>query len=38
MNQTIETGYVFTPDMIDEIHEKFNTKTFTRGSAILTVL
>ena len=34
----IETGYPFTPDMNDEIVQKFNTQTFTQGSAILKVL
>ena len=41
MNQyypRIETGYPFTPDMNDEIVKKFNTQTFTQGSAILKVL
>ena len=33
----IETGYVFTPDMNDELVEKFNTSKFTRGSAILKI-
>ena len=32
----IETGYVFTPDMNDEIVNQFNTKTFTK-SAILKI-
>ena len=31
----IETGYAFTPDMNNELVEKFNTQTFTQGSAIL---
>ena len=31
----LETGYAFTPDMNDELVEKFNTQTFTQGSAIL---
>ena len=31
----IETGYAFTPDMNDELVEKFNIQTFTQGSAIL---
>ena len=31
----IETGYVFTEDMIDELVEKFNNQTLTQGSAIL---
>ena len=34
----IETGYPFTPDMNDEIVQKFNTQTFNQGSAILKVL
>ena len=34
----IETGYPFTPDMNDEIVQKFNTQTFTQGSAVLKVL
>ena len=33
----IETGYAFTPDMNDELVEKFNNQTFTQGSAILKV-
>ena len=33
----IETGYAFTPDMNDEVVEKFNTQTFTQGSAILKI-
>ena len=32
---SIETGYAFTPDMNDEIVEKLNNPTFTRGSAFL---
>ena len=31
----IETGYPFTPDMNNELVEKFNNQTFTQGSAIL---
>ena len=31
----IETGYAFTPNMNDELVEKFNSQTFTQGSAIL---
>ena len=31
----IETGYAFTPDMNDELVEKFNYQAFTQGSAIL---
>ena len=31
----IETGYAFTPDMNDELVEKFNNQTFTQVSAIL---
>ena len=30
----IETGFAFTPDMIDEIVEKFSEGNFTQGSAI----
>ena len=30
----IETGYAFTPDMNDDLVEKFNNQTFTQGSAI----
>ena len=33
----IETGYAFTPDMNDELVEKFNAQTFTQGSAILKI-
>ena len=33
----IETGYAYTRDMNDEIVEKFNNQTFTRGSAILKI-
>ena len=33
----IETSYDFTPDMNDELVEKFNTQTFTQGSAILKI-
>ena len=33
----IETGYSFTPEMNDELVEKFNTQTFTQGSAILKI-
>ena len=33
----IETGYAFTPDMNDELVEKFNNQTFTQGSAILKI-
>ena len=33
----IETGYAFTPDMNNEIVEKFNNQTFTQGSAILKI-
>ena len=33
----IETGYAFTKDMNDQLVEKFNTQTFTQGSAILKV-
>ena len=31
----IESSYAFTPDMNDELVEKFNTQTFTQGSAII---
>ena len=33
----IESGFAFTPDMNDELIEKFNNQTFTQGSAILKV-
>ena len=33
----IETGYAFTPDMNDELVEKFNNQIFTQGSAILKI-
>ena len=33
----IETGYAYTKDMNDELVEKFNNQTFTRGSAILKI-
>ena len=33
----IETGYVFTRDMNNELVEKFNNRTFTQGSAILKI-
>ena len=33
----IETGDAYTPDMNNEIVEKFNNQTFTRGSAILKI-
>ena len=33
----IETGYPFTPDMNDELVEKFNTGIFNQGSAILRI-
>ena len=33
----IETGYAFTRDMNNELVEKFNNQTFTRGSAILKI-
>ena len=33
----IETGYPFTPDMNDDIVEKFNTQTSNQGSAILKI-
>ena len=31
----IETGYAYSPDMKDNLVNKFNNQTFTRGSAIL---
>ena len=33
----LETRYAFTPDMNDELVEKFNNQTFTQGSAILKI-
>ena len=33
----IETGYAYTPDMNNEIVEKFNNQTFNQGSAILKI-
>ena len=33
----IETGYAFTPDLNDELAEKFNTQTFTQESAKLKI-
>ena len=33
----IESGYAFTRDLNDELVEKFNNQTFTRGSAILKI-
>ena len=33
----IETSYAYTPDMNNEIVEKFNNQTFTQGSAILKI-
>ena len=33
----IETGYVFTRDMNDELVEKFNSGNFNQGSAILKI-
>ena len=33
----IETGYAYTPDMNDELVEKFINQTFTRGSVILKI-
>ena len=33
----IETGYAFTPDMNDELVQKFNTGNFSQGSAILKI-
>ena len=32
----IETGFVYTKDMNNDLPEKFNNQTFTQGSAILT--
>ena len=37
MYTKIESGYAFTPDMNDELVEKFNTQNFTQGSAILKI-
>ena len=34
---TIETGYAFTRDMNDELVEKFNNQTFTKGSTFLKI-
>ena len=33
----IEAGYAFTPDMIDELVEKFNNQSLTQESAILKI-
>ena len=33
----IETGYASTPDMNNELVEKFNNQTFNKGSAILKI-
>ena len=33
----IETGYPFTPDMNDELVEKYNNQNFAQGSAILKI-
>ena len=33
----IETGYAFTPNMNEELVEKFNNQTFTQGSATLKI-
>ena len=33
----METGYAFTPDMNNDLVEKFNSQTFTQGSAILKI-
>ena len=33
----VETGLAFTKDMNDELVNKFNTQTFTQGSAILKI-
>ena len=32
-----ETGYAYTRDLNDELVEKFNSQTFTQGSAILKI-
>ena len=33
----IETGYPFTPDMNNDLVEKFKNQTFTQGSALLKI-
>ena len=33
----IETGYVFTKDMNDELVEKFKSASFNQGSAVLKI-
>ena len=33
----IETGYAFTPDLIEDSVNKFNSQTFTQGSAIIKI-
>ena len=33
----IETGYAFTPDMTEDLVNKYNNQTFTQGSAILKI-
>ena len=33
----IATGYAFTPDMNNDLVEKFDNQTFTQGSAILKI-
>ena len=35
--QRTETGFPYTPDMNDELVEKFISQTFTQGSAILKI-
>ena len=37
INPRIETGYVYTRDMNNELVEKFNTGKFNQGSAILKI-
>ena len=37
INPRIETGYAYTPDMNDELVNKFNRQTFTQGSAVLKI-
>ena len=33
----VETGYAFSPDINDELVQKFNTGNFTKGSALLKI-
>ena len=33
----LQTGYAYTPDMNDELVEKFNNQTFTQGSVIMKI-